>query len=83
MRRLLHSIRRDIQAASDAGEGMRFADRTPPDPPWPRDPRLPAHRRVDVQVRYADHRTELLEHEEADAVVDQASPVEAPHEIAP
>src|SRR5919108_3670276 len=23
--------RRDIQAASDAGEGMRFADRTPPD----------------------------------------------------
>jgi hypothetical protein len=37
--------------------------------------RLAAHRGVDVQVRDADHRAQLLEHEEDRAVVDQPAPV--------
>src|ERR1700722_9131410 len=39
--------------------------------------RLAAHRRVDVQVRDADDRAELLEHKETGAVVDERSPVPA------
>lgn len=43
---------------------------------------LPAHRRIDVQVRHTDDRTQFLEHEEADAVVNHPAPVEAVDEVA-
>src|SRR5262245_13893810 len=38
--------------------------------------RLSAHRGIDVQVRHANDGAPLLEHEEADAVVNHAAPVE-------
>src|SRR5690606_18269659 len=44
--------------------------------------RLAAHMRVDVQVRRADHRAELLEHEEDHAVLDHCAPITAPHHVA-
>src|SRR6478735_2781838 len=44
--------------------------------------RFPAHRRVDVQVRYTRHRAELLQHEEDDAVMHQAAPVAPTDQVA-
>jgi len=44
--------------------------------------RLAAHRGVDVQVRLADDRGQLLEEEEDDAVVEEASPVTPEDQVA-
>src|SRR6266705_3857225 len=43
--------------------------------------RFATHRGVDVEVRHAGHRTELLEHEEDGAVVHQASPVASTDQV--
>src|SRR5256885_6500388 len=44
--------------------------------------RLTAHRGVDVQVGDAQHRGQLLQQKEDDAVVDQPAPVAPPHQVA-
>src|SRR5688572_2844163 len=44
--------------------------------------RLAPHRRVDVEIGDANHGAELFEHEEADAVMDHAAPIEPAHELA-
>src|SRR6185312_2326724 len=44
--------------------------------------RFAAHRGVDVQVRDADHRAQLFQHEEADAVMDHLLPRTAPNHVA-
>jgi hypothetical protein len=44
--------------------------------------RLAAHGGVDVQVRGANDGPELLEHEEADTVVDYAAPVQRANQVA-
>src|SRR6476469_6076011 len=44
--------------------------------------RFAAHRGIDVQVRHAADRPELLQHEEDDAVVHQAAPVAPADQVA-
>src|SRR5689334_17781989 len=44
--------------------------------------RFASHRGVDVEVRYARHGAELLEHEEDDAVMHEAAPVASSNQVA-